>query len=197
MGCFCFASFGRTVSSILLHKKKLVTEVTGGWRKFKVISEEIVNEQKWLHFAMPFLSTQKGYDFVMSAMKRLAWFMDFMALLPWYTSFHMHPIFIRKKLKCHDMISTCHNHHSTTWIGWWFHVVINLQEWWIPVAWCLSYLTHSIAVTRWLQRPRKRRQKRVVESDDPMGVGRELQGFWGGWKAGYSRRFCWLRSGFR
>ena len=36
------------------------------------------------------------------------------------------------------------------------------EEWWIRVAWCLSCLTHSIAVTRWLQRPLFR-QKRVVE----------------------------------
>lgn len=185
MGCFCFVSFGRTVSSMLLQKKKLVTEVTWGWRNFKVISEEIVNEQKSLHFAMPFLSTQNGYDFVMSAMKH--WLFAFWgglldSWISWHYCLDTHhstctAIFIRKKLKCYDMISVCHNHHSTTWIGWWFNVVINPEEWWIPVAWCLSCLTHSIAVTRWLQRPQKRDKKRMVESDDPVGVDRELTGF--------------------
>lgn len=116
MGCFCFVSFGRTVSSMLLQKKKLVTEVTWGWRKFKVISEEIVNEQKSLHFAMPFLSTQKGYDFVMSAMKH--WLFAFWggvldSWISWHYCLDTHhstctAIFIRKKLKCYDMISVCH-----------------------------------------------------------------------------------------
>ena len=200
MGCFCFVSFGRTVSSMLLHKKKLVTEVTWGWRKFKVIGEEIVNEQKWLHFAMQFLSTQKGYDFMMSAMEHRLFACRGGLLHGIHGNILIHiiphpPPYSSEKVEMlwHDFCLPQTSFHHLDWLVDW---LINLQEWWIPVAWCLSCLTHSIAVTRWLQRPQKRRQKRVVESDDPMGVGRELKGVLRWMKGRLFSTFFWLRSGF-
>lgn len=99
---------------------------------------------------------------------RLAWFMEFMALLPWYTSFHMHRHSIRKQLKCHDMISVCHNHHSTTRIGWWFNLVINPRNGgfrWLDAFLAWYTVSQSPGDCRGHKNATK---KRVVESDDPM-----------------------------
>lgn len=49
------------------------------------------------------------------------------------------PHFHQKKMKCHDMISASHKHHSTTWIGglmWWSNLR-NGGFWWLDalLAW--------------------------------------------------------------
>ena len=200
MDCFCFVSFGRTVSSILLHKKKLVTEVTLGWGKFKVISEEIVNEQKWLHFAMHFLSTQKGYDFAKSAMKHwlFAFGEDFVhGFHGVITSIHIiphPPHFHQKKLRCHDMISVCHNHDSTNGLVGGL-VVINPRNGgfrWLDAFFAWHTVSQSPGDCRGHKNATKTGGGIRWSDEGP----KELKGVLRWMKGRLFSTFFWLRSGF-
>lgn len=67
------------------------------------------------------------------------------------------------------MISVCHNHHSTTWIGWWFNVVINPAGMvdsggLMPFLLDTQYRSHPVIA----EATKTATRIRVVESDDPM-----------------------------
>lgn len=119
----------------------------------------------------------------------------FASWISWYYCFDTHhststpcSTFIRKKLKCHDMISVSHNHHSTNGLigGWvfglmWSSTCRNGGFRWLDAF--LAWYTVS-------QSPGDCRGPKTVGGIRwSHGGPEELKGFWGGWKADYSRRF--------